>query len=119
LYSAFWFTLDNVIEWLKLDAASITLIDPGGVRKKIFGVIWHADYDSFAMRRPERLHRYRFYWFEMGNWRDKLRFIGALLSPRPEWVAAFFDRPYNPWLKLKFVLLTVRNRVGLRPTGNP
>jgi hypothetical protein len=71
------------------------------------------------MRRPERMHRLRFYFLEMGSWREKLQFFAALLSPKPEWVAAFFDRPCRPWLKLRYVMLTLRNRVGFRLTGNP
>jgi hypothetical protein len=119
VYTAVFFTLSNVVHWLKLDRSAIGLESPGRVQKRVFDTLWHADYDSFAMRRPERVHRLRFYLFEVGRWREKLRFFAALMSPKPEWVAAFFDRPYRPWLKLKFVMLTFKNRVGLRLTGNP
>ncbi len=119
VYTAVFFTMNNVAQWLKLDRSAIGLESPGRVQKKIFNTLWHADYDSFAMRRPERMHRLRFYLFEMGRWREKLRFFAALMSPKPEWVAAFFDRPYRPWLKLRFVMLTLRNRVGFRLPGNP
>jgi hypothetical protein len=116
---AVFFTIRNVVRWLKLDAASLGLESPGAVRKKIFDFSWHTSYDSFAMRRPERFHRLRFCLLEVGRWNDKLRFLRTLVSPKREWVSAFFGRPYRPWLKLKFVVLIFKNRVGLRPSGSP
>jgi hypothetical protein len=119
VYPAVFFTLKNVVRWLKLDQSGIKLDSPGAVRRKYFDFLWHVNYDSFAMRRPERLHRLRFCLLEAGRWSDKLRFLATLLSPKREWVSAFFDRPYRPWLKLKFVVLTFKSQVGARLTGNP
>ena len=119
VYASVLFTMKRVVEWTRLGPSVVKLKYPGPAREKIFDALWNADYDSFAMRRPERTHRFRYFLFEVGRWKDKLNFFTTVMSPRPEWVAAFFGRPYRPWLKLRLVLLTLRDRVGLRPAGNP
>jgi hypothetical protein len=119
VYPSVFFTLRNVIQWLSLQRASCKLADPWPHRRRIFETVWHVDYNSFAMRRPKRCHRFRFGLFEIGGWDEKRRFLVALLSPSREWVADFFGRPYQPWLRLKFIVLALRNRIGLLPAVNP
>jgi hypothetical protein len=112
VYPAVFFTLRNVVQWLGLQRASCKLADPWPVRRKIFDAVWHADYESFAARRPKRFHRLRFGLCEMGRWDEKRRFLRALLFPSREWVSDFFDAPYQPWLRVKFTMLALRNRIG-------
>jgi hypothetical protein len=119
VYPAVFFTLSTVVRWLELERVSSGWTTPGAVRKRIFDTVWHTNYDGYETRRPKRFHRLRFCLFEAGGWRVKMRFLAGLASPRPEWVAAFFDRPCRPWLKIKFVILTFKDRVGLRLTQNP
>ncbi|MDH3215724.1 MAG: nucleotidyltransferase family protein [Candidatus Krumholzibacteria bacterium] len=114
VYPAGCFTLGNVIRWLRLDGVATELEPPGILRKKIFALLWHADYDTFATRRPGRFHRIRFCMLEVGSWREKLNFWWRIIAPKSEWVAAFFGTPSRPWLKLKFVILTLKGRVGVR-----
>jgi hypothetical protein len=119
VYPAGFFTLRNVVQWLNLQGANCALADPWPLRRRVFDVVWHADYDSFGARRPKRFHRFRFGLFEMGRWEEKRRFLLALLSPSRDWVAEFFGRPYQPWLRVRFIVLALRNRLGLVPAGNP
>lgn len=118
-YPAVFFTVRNVIQWLSLQRASCGLADPWPLRRRVFDVVWHTDYHSLAARRPKRFHRLRFGLFEIGDWSEKRRYLVALLSPTREWVAHFFDRPYQPWLRAKFIVLTLRDRIGLVPAGSP
>jgi hypothetical protein len=119
VYAAVLLTLESAVRWLKLNGRLIGLPPPGHLRRRWFHTVWHVDCESYAMRRAYRAHKLRFTMLEAGRPKDKARFVGALVSPKREWVAAFFDRPYHPWLRIRFLLLVIRGRVGLRPTGNP
>lgn len=83
VYPAVFFTLENVVRWLKLDPTLVKLSKPGAVRKKIFDMLWHANTDSFTTRRPDHFRRLRFCLLEVGDWGQKLRFLGRIISPRP------------------------------------
>jgi hypothetical protein len=113
LYPAFFFTLANAVHWLRLPVV-LPLSRPGALRRKVFDAVWPAGRSSFVMRRTEHDHRLRFCLIESGRPKEKFRFLRRLLSPRHEWVAAFFRRPYKPYLKLKFIVLTLRSRIGMK-----
>ena len=115
-WTAFCSTLQNVVRWLKLPSSTLPFTGPGPVRRKIFDLTWPAGRSTFAIRRGDGRHRLKFCLTESGTAREKVVFLRRMLSPRPEWVTAFFRRPYRPWLKLKFVVLVLRSRVGVRTT---
>lgn len=117
VYAPVLLTLESTVRWLRLDPRRIGLPMPGRVRRRRFHMMWHVNTESFVMRRPRQFHKLRFTLFEVGRWKDKIRFVGALLTPRREWVAAFFGRPYHPWLRIRFVLLALKGRVA-HPSGN-
>jgi hypothetical protein len=117
LYPSFYFTLSKVHRWLQLPGDLHELGSPGALRRKIFDTTWPADRHTFSLERGERYHRMRFCLMECGTWREKLRFLGRMLAPRNEWVAAFFRKPYRPYLKLKFIFLMLRSRIGVRPSA--
>jgi hypothetical protein len=116
LYPSFYFTLSQVVRWLKLEDVSVALTHPGQIRRKIYEIYWQPNQISFSARRPTHFHRLRFYLLESGGWTDKLQMIFRLASPKTQWVSDFFGRPCRPWLKLKFVFLALRSRVGVRLT---
>lgn len=115
-WAAFCSTLQNVVRWLKLPPGALPFAGPGPVRRRIFDLTWPAGRNAFAIRRGDGQHRLKFCLMESGTVREKLAFLHRMLSPRREWVTAFFRRPYRPWLKLKFVILVLRSRVGIRTT---
>lgn len=110
LYPAFYFTLANAVRWLHLTEIDLPLVRPSAVRHKLFDITWPAGRNSFALRRTDEQYRMRFCLVECGKPGEKLRFLGRLLFPRNEWVAAFFREPYKPYLKLKFLFLMLRSR---------
>jgi Uncharacterised nucleotidyltransferase len=119
VYAPVLLTLESTARWMRLDPRRIGLPIPGRVRRRLFHTMWHVNTESFVERRPHEFHKLRFTLLAVGRWKDKVRFLGALFSPRREWVAAFFDRPYHPWLRIRFVVLVLKGRVGLHPSGNP
>ncbi len=115
-YAAAVFTMQHAVRTLKLAPSIMQLKSPGIIRKNLFLFLWPAtDEDLLAGRQP-RNQRFRFYLLEMDGWPERLRFIARLLSPRPQWVSDFFGKPFTPWLKLKFIVMALRNRLGVRAT---
>jgi hypothetical protein len=115
-YPAFYFTLETVTNALGLGRLPAGLSRPHLVRQKRFEFLWRPGRLGRLPRKPTRLRRFRFYFLESGIGSDRIRVLSRLLSPRPEWVSAFFGRPCTPWLRLKFVILAFTNRLGRPPS---
>lgn len=113
-YAAGFFSLQHAARALKLGPQAVKLKSPSLIRRNLFFFAWSgADTDLVAGRILPN-HRLRYCFLEMDGWPERLRFIASLLFPKPQWVAAFFGRPYTPWRRIKFVVLALRNRVGAR-----
>ena len=108
LYPSFYYTLTQVVQWLRLGNLGVQMSNPGPLRKKMFDMLWRPG--RFA---PGAYHHVRFYLLESDRPVDKIRLIARLVSPPRKWVAAFYGRPYNVWLRLKFILLVFRRRIGV------
>jgi hypothetical protein len=85
---------------------------PGRIRRNIFELIWRPGRPGLLAGKRIRLHRFRFYFIESGRVPDKIRLVTKIVSPRPDWVSAFFGSPYKPWLKIRFIVNTFRYRLG-------
>lgn len=119
LYPAFYLTVQSAAASLKIRQLPQGLRSPGRFRRKIFFLAWRPGklgLEGNRQARYGRLDRLRFYLLESGRWADKLRIVSRLLSPRRDWVVNFFGRPYRPWYRLKFIILTLKNRLWVRPT---
>jgi hypothetical protein len=114
VYAAAVFTMQHVVRTLKLAPSIVQLKTPGIIRKNVFLFLWPATDEDLVAGRQPRQQRLRFYLLELDGWPGRLRFIARLLSPREQWVSDFFGRPFTPWLKLKFIVLALRNRLGVR-----
>jgi len=112
LYPSFYFTLERVVNLFELPAVMSNLSDPGILRRKRWEILWRPGKMVEDRLRLSHSRRYRFYLLEAGSWLDKIRFVRRILSPRREWVSAFYGRPYRPWLKIKFIVLTLRSRLA-------
>ena len=113
-YAAGFFSLQHAAGALKLGPQAVELKSPGLVRRNLFFFAWSGVDDDLVAGRNLPHHRLRYCFLEMDGWPERLRFLTGLLSPKPQWVAAFFGRPYTPWRRIKFVVLALRNRVGAR-----
>ena len=112
LYPSFYFTVERVVDLFKLPGIMSKVTDPGMFRRKRYEILWRPGKMVKNSRHSSHSRRFRFYLLETGSWLDKIRFIGRVLSPRREWVSAFYGRPYRPWLKIKFIVLTLRSRLA-------
>lgn len=110
-YPAFYYAFERIVIAFGLPTRA-GLPNPGKTRKKIFEILWHPGCLGQLPNGPTRLHRFRFYFLENSKWSEKLRVLSGLLAPRPEWVSTFFGRPCKPWLRFRFVILAVTNRLG-------
>jgi hypothetical protein len=86
---------------------------PGRLRRRLFETIWRPGRSGLLEGKRIRLHRFRFYFLECGTIPEKLNLVVKIITPRKQWVSAFFGAPYKPWLKLKFIALTFRERLGM------
>ena len=112
LYPSFYFTIERVVDLFELPGIMSNISDPGMFRRRRWEILWRPGKMVEDKRRLSHSRRFRFYLFEAGSWFDKIRFIGRVFSPRREWVAAFYGKPYRPWLKIKFIILTLRSRLA-------
>jgi hypothetical protein len=112
-YPAFYCACDRVRSLLGSTTVLGMTSSPGKVRRKMFDMIWHPGRLGLLTGKPPRLHRFRFYFLESGTLPEKLRLVSKIITPRPEWVSAFFGRPYKPWLKIKFIVHTFKHRLGM------
>ena len=112
MYPALYCAGDWVWDTLVHGAAFPLARSPGRIRRKIFDLIWRPGRPGLLAGKQVRLHRFRYYFIESGKLPEKLRLVATIVSPRPEWVSAFFGSPYRPWLKLKFIVNTFRSRLG-------
>ncbi|UCG52013.1 MAG: nucleotidyltransferase family protein [Candidatus Latescibacterota bacterium] len=109
---AFYFSCHEIASWLNISVPA-NLRRPSEARKKLFDVFWHPGRMRRSAEAPSRLRRFQFYMIENGSLREKLTFLTTLLSPRADWVSAFFGRPCKPWLKMRYSLLAFRDGLGM------
>lgn len=109
-YPAFYCACDRVIDSFAFPTMRRMTPVPGKARKRMFDIIWRPGRLGLLAGRQVRFHRFRFYFLESGTLAEKVRLVARLAAPRPEWVSAFFGRPYKPWLKYKFVVQTFTSR---------
>jgi hypothetical protein len=110
-YPAFYYAYERVAVAFGLPTPA-GLPNPGKTRKKIFEILWRPGCLGQLPNGTTRFHRIRFYFLENSRWSERLRVFSRLLAPRPEWVSTFFGRPCKPWLRFRFVILAVTNRLG-------
>ncbi|MFQ5511737.1 MAG: nucleotidyltransferase family protein [Candidatus Krumholzibacteriia bacterium] len=112
VYAAGVLTMRHAVEVMRLPPSLVRLKSPGIVRKHLFFFLWPGMEEEFSSGSQRRQHRLRYCLLEMDGWPEKVRFMTRLFSPRRQWVEAFFGKPYSPWLKLRFVVLALRDRLG-------
>ncbi len=111
IYPAFYVTSQKIAEWLNTPGVSARFLPPGRVRTRVFQIMWRTGRLSrLARRRPHR-HRLRFYVFENEGLRDRIDFLATLVTPRPDWVSAFFGRPCKPWLRAMYTYLAFKEKL--------
>ncbi len=113
IYPALYFSCETVMNMFRFPPKKRVLPHPGKVRGKIFDMAWQPGRLGAQAERTVTLHRNRFCFLENGTSGEKFKLAMNLFNPRSAWVAGFFDRPSRPWLKWKFTLLALANRLGL------
>jgi len=111
-YPALYFSCETVMNMFRFLPKRRVLPHPGKMRKKVFEMNWRPGHLGSLADRAVRLHRLRFAFLENGTCGEKLKLATNLLLPRADWVSGFFDSPSRPWLKLRFTVLALRNRLG-------
>ena len=111
-YPALYYSCETVMNMFRFPPKKRVLPHPNHVRGKIFEMAWQPGRLGSLADRTVTLHRNRFSFLENGKCRDKLKLAANLLFPRGDWVSGFFDQPSRPWLKLKFTVLALTNRLG-------
>jgi hypothetical protein len=112
LLPAFSLTLQQVARWLKLPDGPWVRYVPGRWKEKTFDIVWRTQRIRFGEIRVIRSRRIRFFLLESGRWIDKLLFLLRFVTPNPEWVAAFYGKPYRPWMRLQFIVTAIKSRTG-------
>lgn len=88
-----------------------SLREPGALRRNFFDAVWRPQRLGKLGEKPPRSHRYRFCFLENGTLSERFRVFRSLVIPRREWVAGFFERPCNPWLRARFTVLAFRYKL--------
>lgn len=112
-YPALYFSCEAVMNMFRFPSKTRVLPHPSKTRQKIFEMFWRPGRLGSLADRPVSLRRYRFCLLENGTWAERSKLVANVLAPRKEWVSGFFDRPSRPWLRWKFTLLALTNRLGL------
>jgi hypothetical protein len=116
-YPALYTSHQSVVEMFRLPPKRRPLPPPGGLQRSLYQLMWRPGRRGFLAEKPPTLHRYRFSLTSHGTWGDRLKVVAAILSPRGEWVSGYFGRPSNPWLRMRFSLLALRNRLSPLENG--
>jgi hypothetical protein len=117
-YPAVYLSHQSIVNLFQLPAKRRPLSPPGRFQKSFYEIVWRPGRTGVLAEHPPSLHRHRFSLTSHGTWGDRLKWMGAVISPRSEWVSGYFGRPANPWLRLKFVSLVLRNRLSPSEDGD-
>jgi len=92
---------------LKLPVKAGTPLQPG-TQTKFFQALRR----PFGGKRPDKSPRANFFMYYLlknEKLSCKVRLFMKILTLPPDWISAFYGRPFTVWLKLKFIMLALRS----------
>lgn len=111
-YPAFHASYGMVLDMFHFPPKQRVLPPPGVGRRKLFEIIWRPGRVGTLEEKPPGRHRYRFCLLENGTPAERLGVLKAILTPRAEWVSSYFGRPATPWLKARFTVQALRQKLA-------
>ncbi len=110
LYGSAYFSIKHAANLLKLPWSGFSLRHPGRIREEVFEVIWGTRRVDYFAPRKRRRRYLKYHLLECRRFDKRLTPLRKILSPEPALVAAFFDRPDSPKLRLSYILRAITGR---------
>ena len=115
-YPALYSSYETILNMFGFPQKPRALPHPAAARRRYFEMVWRPGRFAALEDRPPVPHPHRFVFLENGTLSQRMAVLKSVLAPKRDWVSGFFGRPSTPWLRARFTVLALRNRL-VPPAG--